>query len=81
VNNTFLGSKASGTQLSSLDNTSPDYTVSLSSINTRPELVKSGGSYFNSNILLIGGFAILIGVGIYYYYQYQKITKEENKYQ
>ncbi len=79
--NTFSGPNISKTDLPQYQSTMPDYTASLESINAKPELVKPTGSYFKSNILLIGAFTVLIGVGAYYYYKYRQTTKEQNNYQ
>jgi len=81
VSNTFLGSKVT-TNMSSPQNSGPDYTVSLETINQQPETVERGGGSSQSNLLLFLVYAVLIGGCIYYYYQYCRTTKkEENKYQ
>ena len=77
--NTFLGSKESGTNPSLPQNTGSDYTASLISINTPPVAANNNDVLIN-NILLIGGFAVLIGLSIYYYSEYKKTTLEQNKY-
>lgn len=78
--NTFLGSKESGTNPSLPQNTGSDYTASLTSINTPPLIVVNNNDVLINNILLIGGFAVLVGLSIYYYSEYKKTSLEQNKY-
>lgn len=80
VTNTFLGSKESGTNPSLPQNMGSDYSASLASINTPPPVAGNNNDVLVNNILLIGGFAVLIGLSIYYYSEYKKTTLEQDKY-